>query len=64
VNAVIGRFDRPAANAARDVVGRGRSVVLVGRSARHFMVGTATVIGCPAQGWASQEKAHQEIREE
>ncbi len=34
------------------------------RSAGYLVVGTATVIGCPAQDRASQEKADQEIGEE
>ena len=37
---------------------------LPGGTARHLIVGAATVIGCPAQDRASQEKADQEIGEE
>lgn len=64
MNAEIGSVDCPTADAARRIIGRGRRVVLVGRSAAYLMVGTATVIGDPAQGRASQEKADQEIGEE
>ncbi len=64
VNAVIGCFDRPAANAARRAVGRSWGVLLPLGAVRYFVVGAATVIGCPAQDRASQEKADQEIGEE
>jgi hypothetical protein len=59
VKTVSGCFDRSAANAVRRIVGRSRRAVVIGRSARHLMVGAATVIGRLAQDRASQEKADQ-----
>jgi len=63
-NLALGRLDRTAANAVRRVVRRGRCVVLVERPAAHLMLGAAAVLACPAQDWASQEKADQERGEE
>jgi hypothetical protein len=64
VSAVIGRFDRPATNAACSVVGRGWEVLLVGRSGGDLMVGTATVLASPAQDRTSQKKTDQAKSEE
>ena len=64
LNAVIGRFDRAAADAICRFVRRGRRALLVGSSACCLMVGTASVISRPAQNRANQEKADQEIGEE
>ena len=60
LNAVIGRFDRAAADAICRVVRRGRRALLVGSSAGCLMVGTASVIRRPAQDRANQENAGQE----